>query len=275
VRASDVAFASHAEEVRNVAFPVALRGYDRDAVDAYVQRVSRLVGELEASGSPEEAVRRALDQVGEETSGILQRAQETASEVTARSRAQADDRLREAEREAAAVTAEAEQRLHELDADFGRLWDQRDRLVDEVRQLAERLLAVADDAADRWAPQHDEEEHDAQAPGDETASMVAVADDDARPGDAQPSLRAGPSGAPAGGFEGGPVDAGSDDLDFGEVYDHESDFSDRPHASSSPEPAPGAPLGERAESPPSEVPAASDADADADGSPAGEAGPAP
>ncbi|MGH2833379.1 MAG: hypothetical protein ACRDK2_11455, partial [Solirubrobacteraceae bacterium] len=51
---------------READFPIALRGYDRDAVDAYIKRTSRLIAELYAARSPEAAVRRALDRVGEE-----------------------------------------------------------------------------------------------------------------------------------------------------------------------------------------------------------------
>ncbi len=160
-------------EVRDVEFPIALRGYEREAVDAYVKRVNRLVSDLEASRSPDAVVRRALDQVGEETSGILQRAQETASEITARSRASADDRIREAEREASAVTADAEERVRELEADFGRIWAERDRLLKEVRDLAERLLATADDA-ERFPTAADEEEAIAST-REETASMAPLA----------------------------------------------------------------------------------------------------
>lgn len=87
-------------EARNVEFPTGLRGYDRDAVDRYVQRVNRLIAELEMSASPEAAVRHALDEVSEETRDILQGAHRTADEITARSRAKADDRLQQAEREA-------------------------------------------------------------------------------------------------------------------------------------------------------------------------------
>jgi len=145
-------------QVRDAAFPLALRGYDREAVDAYVKRVNRLVTELEASRSPEAAIRRALEQVGEETSSILQRAQQTANEITERSRASADDRIREAEREARASTEEAEDRVRELEADYGAIWARRDRLVNEVRDLAERLLATADDVADRFPPQDEEAE---------------------------------------------------------------------------------------------------------------------
>src|SRR5213076_3388704 len=61
----------------SVEFPIVLRGYDRDAVDSYVENTSQLVAELQATRSPDVAIRRALERVGEEVSGILQRAHET------------------------------------------------------------------------------------------------------------------------------------------------------------------------------------------------------
>ena len=143
-------------QVREVAFPIALRGYDRESVDAYVKRVNRLIADLAASRSPEAAIRRALDKVGEETSGILQRAQQTANEITERSRASADDRVREAERQARELTIKAEDRVRELEADYGAIWARRDQLLEEVRELAERLLATADEPADRFPTQEDE-----------------------------------------------------------------------------------------------------------------------
>src|SRR4051794_39020356 len=85
----------------SVDFPVVLRGYDRIAVDAYVKQTSQLVAELQATRSPEAAVRRALERVGEEVSGILKRAHETAAQITAQSRSEAEDRLEAARQEAA------------------------------------------------------------------------------------------------------------------------------------------------------------------------------
>src|SRR3989440_10547846 len=76
--------------VADVDFPIVLRGYDRDSVDAYVQTTSQLVAELQATRSPEAAVRRALERVGEEVSGILQRAPDTAARITTQSRSEAD-----------------------------------------------------------------------------------------------------------------------------------------------------------------------------------------
>jgi DivIVA domain-containing protein len=109
------------EEVRSVSFPMAMRGYDRAAVDAYVERVHRLIAELEISRSPESAVKHAVAQVSEETRGILERAHDTAEEIAARSRAKADDRLQQAEREAAEIKAAAEARVQELEAELRRL----------------------------------------------------------------------------------------------------------------------------------------------------------
>ena len=54
----------------DVDFSVVLRGYDRVVVDAYVKRTSQLVAELEATRSPEAAIRRAIERMGEQLSLI-------------------------------------------------------------------------------------------------------------------------------------------------------------------------------------------------------------
>ncbi|MGI9185641.1 MAG: DivIVA domain-containing protein [Solirubrobacteraceae bacterium] len=139
-------------------FPGALRGYDRIAVDAYVQRISQLVAELQATRSPEAAVRRALERVGEQISGILQRAHETAEQITGQSRAEAEDRLEAARVEAAEIVATAQQRVKDLDADTDRIWIERGRIVDDARDLAGQLLSVAENASDRF-PEVESEPH--------------------------------------------------------------------------------------------------------------------
>jgi DivIVA domain-containing protein len=136
--------------VRDVSFPVALRGYDRDAVDAYVQDVNRIIAELQVGRSPQSAIRHALDQVSEETRGILERAHETSDEITARSRAQADDRLQWAEREAREAIAAATARVHELEADAERVWQERQALIDDVSRIAAELNALVEDAGVRY-----------------------------------------------------------------------------------------------------------------------------
>ncbi len=136
-----------------VEFPVVLRGYDRDAVDAYVARVSAVIEDLQASRLPQAAVRRALDRVGEETAGILRQAEETAEQMTTRSRAQADDRLQRAESEARELRAAAEKHVRALDNDTERIWQERQRLIDDTRTLADTLLSVADEAEERFPPE--------------------------------------------------------------------------------------------------------------------------
>src|SRR5436305_1667772 len=71
------------------------------------ESANRVIAELEMSSSPEAAVRHALDEVSEETRELLQRAHQTAEDITARSRSKADDRLQDAEREAQSVRVEA------------------------------------------------------------------------------------------------------------------------------------------------------------------------
>jgi DivIVA domain-containing protein len=184
-------------EVANVDFPMVLRGYDRLAVDAYVKRVSQLVAELNAGRSPQAAVRRALERVGEDVSGILQRAHETAEQITAQSRIESEDRLEAARREAdqlvsgARLEAEslltaAQGRVRDLDAETDRIWSERHRIVEDARNLAAQLLALADAAVERFpaaeehtgeleAPFDAESEADAGLPGegDEVAPVAA------------------------------------------------------------------------------------------------------
>ncbi len=144
------------KEARKIQFPIGLRGYERTAVDRYVERVNRLLAELEMSSSPESAVRHALDEVSEETRDILQRAHETADEITARSRAKADDRLQQAEGEAQEVR-EAAQR----DASEAREAAQRE--AHELRELATGEVQSLRDIAQREAQEHrDVAQRDAQ-----------------------------------------------------------------------------------------------------------------
>ena len=117
-------------------FPTTLRGYDRVAVDEYVEQTRRLVAEMQATRSPEAAVRRALERVGEQISGILQRAHDTAEQITAQSRSEAEDRLEQARGEADQIMTAAEERVRDLDADTDRIWLERQRIVADAEDLA-------------------------------------------------------------------------------------------------------------------------------------------
>lgn len=152
-------------EVADIDFPLALRGYDRLAVDAYVRKTSQLVAELQATRSPDAAIRRALERVGEEVSGILQRAHETAEQITAQSRIEAEERLEHARREATEITSSADRRLAELDSETDRIWSERHRIVEDARELARQLVSLAEAAAERFpaAPEETEEPKAEQA----------------------------------------------------------------------------------------------------------------
>jgi hypothetical protein len=136
--------------VADVDFPTVLRGYDRLAVDAYVQKTSQLVAELQATRSPDAAIRRALERVGEEVSGILQRAHDAAAQITFQSRSEAEDRLEAARREAAQIVSAAEERVRELDVETDRIWSERHRIVEDTRELAHELLTLTDSATERF-----------------------------------------------------------------------------------------------------------------------------
>ena len=140
---------SAAEALADTDFPLALRGYDREIVDRWVEEVRELVTELESARMRSTAVQQALDEVGEQTSEILRKAHETADEITARSRAQAEGRMQRAEREAAEIRADAETTARLLETDNAELWEERRRLIEDIRALAQDVLGVADDALDR------------------------------------------------------------------------------------------------------------------------------
>ena len=119
-------------DMRDVSFPLAMRGYSRRAVDAYVERVNHLIAELEVSRSPRAAVRHALDRVTEQVGGILERARETAEEITSSARKEAEESTARAKAEAAELVvntsdeadrtrAEAEEILAKARAEAGEI----------------------------------------------------------------------------------------------------------------------------------------------------------
>lgn len=141
--------ASASEQLREVSFPLAVRGYERAAVDDFVNAVRAMVAELEATQTREGAVQKALDDVGVETAGILQRAHEAADELTRRSRSDADARLQRAESEADELRREADEYSEQVVVDTRLLWEDRQRLIEDIRRLADEVLATADDAMER------------------------------------------------------------------------------------------------------------------------------
>jgi DivIVA domain-containing protein len=141
--------ASASERLREVTFPMVVRGYHRHTVDAFLAELLTLVEDLESHQTREGVVQKALGELGEETAGILQRAHETADDIAARSRAQADARLQRAEREAEILRHDADEYAEQVIVDTRLLWEERQRLIEDIRQLADEVLGTADDAVER------------------------------------------------------------------------------------------------------------------------------
>jgi len=129
-------------ELRTVVFPVAVRGYDRGAVDAYVARVNRLVAELEATRSPERAVQRALVRTEDQRSRIIEEARATAVEITTEAQREAEEMTARARAQAVDIVVNASDQADRAKTDA-------DEHVAKARSEAERILAnsrtVADD----------------------------------------------------------------------------------------------------------------------------------
>ncbi len=159
-------------DILDVSFPVSVRGYDRQAVEAYIKRVNRVIAELKVSASPPAAVRHALDQAGEKVEGLLQAAREAAEEITSSARqgaeedtarakteaaeltvntsAQADRVRTEAEEFRASTRAEAEQTIAKAKADAS-------EIVASAKAEASGIVARATAEADERRRQQQEE----------------------------------------------------------------------------------------------------------------------
>jgi DivIVA domain-containing protein len=118
-------------DIRNVSFPVSVRGYDRRAVEAYIHRVNRVIAELEVSRSPQSAVRHAVDRVADQTKAILQQARESAEKITTTAREEADEIMATAKAEAAELVVNAS--------------EEADRARAEAEQTVASARAEADD----------------------------------------------------------------------------------------------------------------------------------
>jgi DivIVA domain-containing protein len=151
------------EEVLQVQFPQAVRGYDREAVDGYVDRVRAVIAELEASATPSAAVTRAIEEITDETRDVLLRAQQSAQEITTRARDRADELSQQVERETteqiSTATHEAEQtraaanaEATELRATSRReaeqLWETANAEVTQLRETANAEVTQLRETAD-------------------------------------------------------------------------------------------------------------------------------
>jgi DivIVA domain-containing protein len=157
-RAEPAAFGSLLSDVpsdiRDVSFPTVVRGYERREVDAYVERVNRVIAELEISRSPQAAVKHALDRVGEQTSGVLQRAREVAEELTSTALAEAEHATRRAKVEAEEMIETARMQAHQLRGESKQDAEEitaraHAQASDSIKRAEEQVRTLRDDAEGR------------------------------------------------------------------------------------------------------------------------------
>jgi len=128
-------------DILDVSFPVAVRGYDRRAVDAYIKRVNRVIAELKVRSSPPAAVRHALEQAEEKAQGLLRAAREAGEEITTSAQ-------HEAEQNTANAKAEAAELLVNTSADADRIKAEADQLIANATMEADAAVAKAQSEAD-------------------------------------------------------------------------------------------------------------------------------
>jgi DivIVA domain-containing protein len=156
-------------DIRNVQFTVSVRGYDRDAVDAFVKRVNRVIAELEISRSPRAAVRHAIDRVGKQTVAVMQEARESADKLLEAARDEADAEKERAKAEAAKLVVNASDEADREKAEA-------DRVLAEAKALASELVAKAEAEAEQRKQQADAE---IAAAKDKADAEIAAAKDKA------------------------------------------------------------------------------------------------
>ena len=136
-------------EIRSVVFPVAVRGYDRLAVDAYVTRVNRVIAELEATQSPQSAIQHALERTEEQRSGILDQARETAEEIAEAVQSEAEEMIAKARAEAVDIVVsasdEADRTKAEADEYSAKAITEGERILANSRTVAEDRLRRAEE----------------------------------------------------------------------------------------------------------------------------------
>jgi DivIVA domain-containing protein len=171
-----------AEEIRDPSFSSSIRGYDRQDVDRYVERVNQLIAELQISVSARAAVRHALERVGEQTSGILQRARETAEEITSSAREEADETIGRANAEAGDIVARAEREAGQIATQASAEAEQTitaaradaRELLERAREEAESTVARARDDAEAHVRQAEDEIGSLRDEADSTMRTLQV-----------------------------------------------------------------------------------------------------
>jgi DivIVA domain-containing protein len=84
-----------------------------------------------------------------EAEDILVRSRLEAENTVTRARGEADERLQQLQAELASLRDQTEARMREFQTDTTAVWEQRRQLLEQMRAMANRLVDLADAAADR------------------------------------------------------------------------------------------------------------------------------
>jgi hypothetical protein len=138
-------------------FPLAPFGYNRMAVDeriaaleAELQERDRELAELREAPKPPMSIAEELERIGEQTASILVVAHDQAHETTRRAHEQAERCIADAAANAVQMTAEAKQKLRELDDETDAVWRERQRLLEDTRAVSARLTTLVEEAMGRF-----------------------------------------------------------------------------------------------------------------------------
>lgn len=159
------------QDLLDVSFPVAVRGYERTAVDAYIQRINRVIAELKVRSSPPAAVRHAVEEAEGTVQGLLQAARDAAEQITESARREAEENTATAKAEAARlivdtsadadrVKAEADQVMADAKRDAN---ESRANAKAEAEQIVARAQAEADERLQRFEKEMTERREKAEA----------------------------------------------------------------------------------------------------------------
>lgn len=136
--------------VEDSRFPIGPIGYNRAAVDERIAELERELEELHASTEEPISITDEIERLGEQTASILVVAHDEAHETTRAAREHADRTIADAAASAAAMTANAKRKLADLDNETDAVWRERARLLDDARDVGLALIALSEEALERF-----------------------------------------------------------------------------------------------------------------------------
>jgi hypothetical protein len=136
--------------------PIGPFGYSRGAVDERIASLEQEIATLEQElhgvrdSQPPISITGEIERLGEQTASILVVAHGQAHETTRKAQEDAERCLADATLNANLLTEEAKRRLEEIDGDTDAVWRERARLLTDARDVGLALIALAEEAAERF-----------------------------------------------------------------------------------------------------------------------------